>query len=185
MSTIPEDRAVSVPSGIWQWSHEGEPWAVVEFRLELRDSSGTAWLRYDIDHDSRSTGPQEYAVSLVTTPCRFGGVRWWWLCPKTGHRVGKLYLPNGATRFLSRGAHRLAYASQHQSPVERMHARSQRLYRRLEADYDDAMDNWPQKPKGMHWRTYNALCDRLETEADGLDRHTIGVVERLMRRARR
>jgi hypothetical protein len=57
------------------------------------------------------TGSQHYPVSMVTTPCLFGGSRWWWVCPATGRRVGKLYLPNGGARFLSRGlgACQLAY----------------------------------------------------------------------------
>ena len=68
-------------------------------------------LRYDVEHFSMRTGSQHYPVSMVTTPCRFGGSRWWWVCPATGRRVGKLYLPNGGARVLSRGlgAYQLAY----------------------------------------------------------------------------
>ena len=106
-------------------------------RLELRTDSGTAWLRHNVDHASRPTGPQHYSVALVTTPCPFGGLRWWWLCPATNRLVSKLYLPNGGQRFLSRGrgAYRLAYASQRQGQLDRMHARSRKLYARLGADY--------------------------------------------------
>jgi len=115
----------------------------------------------DIDHHSHQTGPQEQKISMATTPCPFGGVRWWWICPATGRWVRKLYLPNGGTRFLSRGpgAYRLACASQRQGRVDRMYARSRRLYRLLGADYYGPLDGcWPPKPKGMRWQTYNAIC---------------------------
>lgn len=153
-------------------------------RLELRAREGTAWLRYDVDHASRPTGPRHYQISLDTTPCRFGGQRWWWICPATYRRVAKLYLPNGGLRFLSRGrgAYRLAYTSQREGRIDRMHARSRRLFAKLGADYGEQYgSNWPPKPKGMHWRTYEAICDRLDTEANGLNNGLLRAVERLMR----
>ncbi len=187
---IPEDRRIDIPWCALRWTRHGEtePWAEVEFRLELRPHGGTAWLRYDIDHDSGPTGPQEYPVQMVTTPCRFGGQRWWWLCPATGRQVSKLYLPNGGTRFLSRGpgAYRLAYASQRHGRVNWMHARSRRLYARLGADYYGPIgDGWPDKPKGMRWRTYSAICDRLNEQEYGLNLDLLRCVERLTRRSRR
>ena len=153
-------------------------------RLELRTDSGTAWLRYDVDHASRPTGPQHHSVPLVTTPCPFGGLRWWWLCPATNRRVSKLYLPNGGDRFLSRGpgAYRLAYASQRQAPIDRMHARSRKPYARLGANYGGQYGGyWPPKPSGMRWRTYEAICDRLNAELEGLNMGLLRVAERLMR----
>jgi hypothetical protein len=108
----------------------------VEYRLDLRSHGGLAWLRYDVDHFSRRTGPQDHRITLATTACRFGGVRWWWICPATGRRVRKLYLPNGGMRFLSRGpgAYRLAYDSQRQGRMDQAHSRNRRLYQRLGAD---------------------------------------------------
>jgi hypothetical protein len=168
----------------WARSGESEPWAEIEMRLELRAHSGTAWLRYDIDHATRPTGPQHYAVSMVTTPCRFGGQRWWWICPATRRPVSKLYLPNGGQRFLSRGrgAYGLGYASQQQGATDRMHERSRKLYAKLGAEYDGNCGRLPPKPKGMHWRTYEAICDRLAVEADGLNNGLVRAIERLTRR---
>jgi hypothetical protein len=122
--TIPEGRRISVPwrSIMWTLRGEAERWAVVEFRMDIGPHEGTTWLRYDVEHFSRRTGPQHYPVSMVTTPCQFGGSRWWWLCPAAGRRVGKLYLPNGGARFLSRGlgAYHLAYTSQRRGRVDRL-----------------------------------------------------------------
>lgn len=183
MRTIPEGKCVQLEPRTIQWTRwdEDEPWATVEMRLELRARNGTAWLSYDIEHYSRDTGPQNYPVSMVTTPCRFGGRRWWWVCPETRRWVRKLYLPNGGNRFLSRGrgGYRLDYASQRQGQLDRIHARSRKLYRKLGADYDGPLsDTWPPKPKGMHWRTYAAICDKLDREACAMNLDFMRVAEK-------
>jgi hypothetical protein len=182
ISEIPDGRVLEIPARSLRWTRRGEPWATVEYRLELRSHGGTAWLRYDVDHYSQRTGPQEHKISLGTTPCPFGGVRWWWICPATSRWVRKLYLPNGGTRFLSRGpgAYSLAYASQRHGRVGRIHARGQRLYRRLGGDYCGPLDDsLPPKPKRMRWRTYNAICHRLEADARLLDADLLRVMQRL------
>ena len=79
LNTVPHDAAVHIPSYVWGWRREEEPspWAVADLRLEIGTTRGTARLCYDIEHVSGGTGPQSYVVSMVTTPCRFGGRRWW------------------------------------------------------------------------------------------------------------
>jgi hypothetical protein len=181
LQTPSDDQPLILPWNTLRWTRSGEPWAEVELRLELRANDGTAWLRYDIEHLTQKTGPQNYAVSMVATPCRFGGQRWWWICPETHKRVANLYLPNGGDRFLSRSAYRLSYASQRQAPTGRMHDRSRKLYVRLGADYRGLSWEWPPKPKGMHTRTYEGICARLEAEANGLGMGLAQVVERLTR----
>jgi hypothetical protein len=81
---------ISVPWRSIRWTlwGEAEPRAVVEFRMDIGPNEGLTWFRYDVDHFSQRTGSQHYPVSMVTTPCQFGGSRWWWLCPATGRRVG-------------------------------------------------------------------------------------------------
>jgi len=39
---------------------------------------------------------------MISTALHTGGRRWWYICPVTGKRVGKLYLPAGATHFAGR-----------------------------------------------------------------------------------
>jgi hypothetical protein len=46
---------------------------------------------------------------MTSTTLHTGGRRWWFVCPVTGKRVGKLYLPVGATGFAGRKAHDLTY----------------------------------------------------------------------------
>ena len=60
----------------------------------------------------------DYKVELVTTPCNFGGVRYWFICPLTvngrscDRRVAKLYMPPGSRYFGCRHCHNLTYRCQ-------------------------------------------------------------------------
>jgi hypothetical protein len=47
---------------------------------------------------------------LHSTPLNFGGVRWWFSCPRCRRRCAKLYLPR-ASAFLCRKCHNLTYES--------------------------------------------------------------------------
>ena len=50
--------------------------------------------------------------ALTTTKPRFGGLRYWFMCPRCGRRVGKLY---HAERWACRRCHHLTYQSQRRS----------------------------------------------------------------------
>ncbi|MCK4856508.1 MAG: hypothetical protein KAT58_00920 [candidate division Zixibacteria bacterium] len=58
-----------------------------------------------------------YTVPLETTPCNFGGVRYWFTCPLyrggtfCGRRVANLYKPPGAKYFGCRHCYDLSYKS--------------------------------------------------------------------------
>ncbi|MPZ32630.1 MAG: hypothetical protein GEV13_16805 [Rhodospirillales bacterium] len=54
----------------------------------------------DLQHRQRRPGggPIAYRVGALSTAQPFGGVRWWFLCPATGRRVAKLWLPQGGDR---------------------------------------------------------------------------------------
>jgi hypothetical protein len=186
LGAIPEGRWLEVPASRWSWSRDGASWAEVEFALRLGARTGEARLRYDIDHLSRPTGRQDYSVTLVATPCRFGGLRWWWLCPATGRRVAKLYLPNGGQWFLSRGrgAYPLVYASQSEDRIGRAHRRAARIHRRLGGEARAACAPPPQKPKGMRWRTYERLVAELDRARAALDEACLAGAARLLARCK-
>jgi hypothetical protein len=172
--SLPDGQPVRLESRTWSWQRPDEPHPLAEVRisLSLGDGHAEACLNYDIDHPGGRTGPQEERVSLIATPCRFGGVRWWWLCPATGRRCSKLYLPNGGLRFLSRGrgAYELDYMSHRGPVVTRLLRRSHRLRKKLDLADSSADASPPQKPKGMHWKTYLRILSTVAaTEAD-LDR---------------
>ncbi|BDG71180.1 hypothetical protein [Roseomonas fluvialis] len=162
----------AVERAVWSWTTDGEaePRARLLVTLTLHADHGMARLRFDMDQPSRRTGQRDQSVRLETTPCRFGGVRWWWVCPATGRRCAVLYLPNGGHLFLSLGpgAYRLGYASQNQDAMGRRHGRLRRLHRRLGGAYTHADDVLPDRPKWMRWRTYERTWAEWEA---AMERH--------------
>jgi len=66
--------------------------------------------------DSEAT-PYDYPVALTTTPCTFGGGRYWFIGPlvldgkSCNRRVGKLYQPPGREYFGCRHCYNLTYKS--------------------------------------------------------------------------
>ena len=186
MSVLFGDHTVTVGPSCWTWTHPDDerPWATVTVFLHLGLERGSARLIYNVDHRSRATGPQDQRVEMVTTPCRFGGVRWWWVCPASGRRCVTLYLPNGGVKFLSRGpgAYHLSYASQSDSAIHRSHGRLARLHRRLGDEYTSLPDIPPPRPKWMRWRTYARLTAEWEKAAERHDRIFISNSELLLQR---
>jgi hypothetical protein len=153
---IPEGRWLDLPEGRVAWSRDGEPWAAAEVGLRLGPDWGVARLRYDIEHLTCATGPQNQTVALTTTPCRFGG------CAGGGAArrrtaLRQALLPNGGRRFLSRGAYGLAYASQSEDAIMRAHRRAARVHGRLGSDERLACAPAPPRPRGMRRRTYERL----------------------------
>jgi hypothetical protein len=78
-------------------------------------------LFYTIFRNWENSASQEesvdYYTQLTTTRPRFGGVRWWFVCPLTVNDMGcnrlvsRLYLPPRSRYFGCRHCHRLTYAS--------------------------------------------------------------------------
>jgi hypothetical protein len=93
-----------------------------------------------------------------------------------GRRVIKLY---GAGRlFACRHCYRLTYTSRQESAHQRGLWKSQRIRMQLGGS-PSMLDEFPDKPKGMHWRT----CERLRRRHDAAEERStvglIGFVERL------
>lgn len=86
--------------------------------------------------------------------------RWWWVCPRRGDLVAKLYKPAGGGIFASRKAHRLAYRSQRQSPYDR--AISQAFKRRQRLGADGGIGDPIDKPHGMRWATFDNKMKQIE-----------------------
>jgi hypothetical protein len=128
----------------WSDAQSGEKIASIDFEASLI-SKGHAWarLRYIDDGELK-----DYRVQIEATSCHYGGTRWWWVCPISGQRVAKLYLPPGATVFAARQNYRLAYQSQRDAKIDRTHARQRRLYRKLGGAYDHYEQPPPFRPKG-------------------------------------
>lgn len=87
------------------------------------------YVRFYYTVTNRSSGEKteyDYKVSLTTTPCNFGGVRYWFICPLSkngvycGRRVAKLYLAPGANYFGCRHCYNLSYQSRNESRLGRI-----------------------------------------------------------------
>ena len=110
--------------------------------------------------------PVEQRVHLDLTPCHLGGSRVWFLCPHCGRRCGKLY--GRFERFLCRKCSDVDYYhSQSVNRYQRLVANISRLSQRLGGPASgSAIYDIPDKPKGMHWKTYNRLVREKQRYAE-------------------
>jgi hypothetical protein len=156
-------------SGRISWKLQSGQVASVDFEVQRATEHGC--LRLDfvmVDGPGGSSRHVTQKISLTTTKMHFGGKRWWFLCPVSGERVGRLHLPLGTSYFASRHAHGLAYASQYENLYDRAERRARKLRARLGVEPDSL---WlASKPKGMRWTTYARHADQIksfERVADG------------------
>jgi hypothetical protein len=154
----------------WQWTCNGEP----DGEIRIRTETDRLVLNYRIRQSGEEWESVEQRVPIVWTPCRFGGRQPWFICSVyadgryCGRRVAKLY---GAGKlFACRHCYHLAYASQQASPPYREMEQAQKIRMRL-GGTGSIDEPFPDKPKGMHWTTFNRLetrAERLERQADAM-----------------
>lgn len=114
--------------GIKWTSSSGEDRGSIGFSIAINGDRGQLTFRYT--HTNRSDGAKEdisYPVDLVSTPCNYGGRRWWFICTAyqngvyCGRRVGSLY---GGKYFACRHCYNLTYESCREShKFDSMYAR--------------------------------------------------------------
>lgn len=111
--------------------------------------------------------PVRASVSVEWEPCRFGGWRPWFRCPRCHARRARIYLRPTGPGVACRVCHRLAYHSQRLQPNDLAHTRGAGLMRRLgvtgQEAYDLALDpQFAPKPKRMRWATYDRIVAAAE-----------------------
>ena len=89
--------------------------------VDWRDVAGlvvaSAVVRLDGNGVIVECGGLEYKIGIERMACRFGGWRYWFLCPAVkdgvycGGRVTKLFLPSGGSVFGCRQCYDLTYQS--------------------------------------------------------------------------
>ena len=141
----------------WTWSLRGQPTGSISVWAE----NGHVRLSYQSSVGEGQWETIEQCVRIEWTPCHFGGARPWFCCPGIGcgRRVGKLY--GVGADFLCRHCHHLAYESQRENRAFRALRRAQTLRIRLGGS-GSMGELFPEKPKGMHWRTYDRLRHRAQ-----------------------
>lgn len=119
--------------------------------FSVQTSGEPKFIEFKYTSTDRATDQKtdyKYKVTIVTTSCRFGGVRYWFLCPLSSgglggcnRRVGKLYL--GGKYFGCRHCYNLTYDSRQShnkrfEPLGRMllyEKKSEELYSQIRRKY--------------------------------------------------
>jgi hypothetical protein len=141
----------------WTWSRAGREVASIGALVEGVDQAERIVLLF---RHRRSPSVDwedvEEPVELAWTACNFGGERPWFICPGAGcgRRVAILYEPG--RYFLCRHCYDLVYQSQRDNEMYRALHRAQDIRRRLGGSAN-MIQPFPEKPKGMHWSTYERL----------------------------
>jgi hypothetical protein len=104
-------------SGTWTWTYRSGSAFSVHYDADLT-LEAVPWLRlwYAFTRTGSSQVHQaDYCLRLTATRPRFGGLRWWFVCPLVvnghgcGRRVGKLFLPPPGLYFGCRHCYQLTY----------------------------------------------------------------------------
>ncbi|MCD6161464.1 MAG: hypothetical protein J7K40_03505 [candidate division Zixibacteria bacterium] len=132
-NTVEECEAISISwlrqhdylcgfrSGVIEWrSAGGHKTSVgIEVSVDKINTYGS-FLKINYDITKKTTGEIQnynYKVEIVSTPCNYGGARYWFICPLTtdgrycGRRIAKLHLAPGSNYFGCRHCHNLTYTS--------------------------------------------------------------------------
>ena len=144
----------------WTWTREGKQ--VADIGVSVGEGSLTLEYRYRQGEGDWESVVED--VALVWTNCNYGGRRAWFVCPgvKNGvacrRRVAILYL--GGRYFLCRHCYDLVYASQREDDMDRTGRRAQKIRFKL-GGAANRLELLPDRPKGMHARTYHRLFTRV------------------------
>ena len=152
-----------VTSGVQRWTRTatGEETGSVSVTVNLADpDAGFVVVRFSLNGD-----PRVQEIQLASFPMRYGGRRYYFLCPKHGRRCEVMPLVGGV--FASRQAQRLTYQSQSADQIDRMRDRAHRLEKRL----------WPDKgkprPRGRNRERLLDAWERADTAFESMFAATI------------
>jgi len=97
----------------WNNSRTGKAIANIGVYFDSRGHAPKLTLDYQVTPYSGQPQSMKYDIEFTSTPCHYGGVRWWFVCPnQTCHRrVGCLYKPPNSLHFCCRHCHKLTYTS--------------------------------------------------------------------------
>ena len=95
--------------GTWRWTY-------FQFGVHYSVHTHYSELRVSFEHCG-SMVQQE--IQLVQTHPHYGGIRWWFLCPKCNRRVSTLHKPCETYGFFCRRCHNLTYESSQSSGTKK------------------------------------------------------------------
>jgi len=129
-------------------------------------------------------------VHVIHSPCRFGGGRPWLLCQACGGRRLVLYRHPRVGTWDCRECLRLTYPSQRASRDLSLtgQLRVTALCRRFVPGWEYS-DEWPEKPPGVRWSTWQRFLDAVDfweaRRDEAFMRQVSGLVARMERLERR
>lgn len=146
----------------WTNSYTGKGSGAVFFEVEAWEDSGSMRLRLALPgKPGEPATVREQCVGLISSPQPHGGLRWWFVCPRTQNLCTVLHCPPGATAFAGRLAWRMSYLSQRRSHQDRPLEKARGIRMALGGG-PSMLEPFPDKPKWMRWATY----DRKQAQAD-------------------
>ena len=154
------------------WSRRGEETGSIMYRVE-NDRIVLIYRHRPHDGDWEKV---EQEVYFDQTPCNYGGYRKFFKCPHCWQRVAVLY--GVGKYFLCRHCYNLTYQSQQNSKADRLMEKARNIIIRLGGGVS-LLDPFPEKPKGMHWKTYyrfQAESMRLELQGWTLAESRLGLL---------
>lgn len=128
-------------------------------------------------YEYKNTEIIQQRVWLDWTPCHFGGERVWFRCPNCHRRCAIIY--GGERYFACRKCYDLVYESSREMYCQRLLNRTYKLKKKLGDDHPTMDSPIPNKPKGMHWKTYNRIraeIERLSKRADNAVIERFGLI---------
>ncbi len=160
------------------WTEDGQPTGLIKVQIDTVNPVHPAMagvlaqpvpatLRAVLDYHVRQAGAPPEAVQdeiwLDRKRRGFAAARPLFTCPGCSRRVAELYFPDGY--FRCRRCCRLNYQSQRHSRETRGLQKAAHIKRRL-GGTGESGERVPERPKGMHRRTYERLCQAV-AKAEG------------------
>ena len=117
----------AVTRGVVNWRSRGVDLRSAQITADLRSLSAT---RVTVVWRGSDGLPETQSIAIERTPCRFGGWRYYFVCPRLGRRCEVMPLLDG--EFASREAHAITYACQSEGELDRAYRRRDKLRGRLD-----------------------------------------------------
>lgn len=130
------------------WSRGGHKYASISIKAEEHGLN----VSYTVT-EGMEKRPINEIIPFSYTNTNFLGSRQWFQCPSCLKRCRILY---GGTYFRCRHCYGLKYASQYERSWSRATDKALKIRQKLGCD-GGIDDPFPEKPKGMHWKTYDGL----------------------------
>lgn len=99
----------------WTSSRTGKTTSVL-LEVDMIDKPHVT-LIYSLTDREGNKADYKYDVSLLTTSCNYGGVRYWFACPLCDRRVGAIYLAPGSVYFKCRHCNNITYHSRNRCKI--------------------------------------------------------------------